>query len=414
MSGYIEDRWLKKRPNNKTGKRERTAIYGKCTRYRVKGIVGVKGRSFAVLQDAKAWLAHAQTDVRRGEFTDPRDGAINVKEYIESHWWPTRSGDPGTLERIEQRLRGHIIPHLGPLPLNSVGPEALRGWMKRLERDLGPPSIRLIWGTLSGVLQAAVEECRIARNPCRSHSSVKPPSAPAGRLEAWPRERVLTVREALPERYRVLIEIGAGLGLRQGEAFGLSLEDIDFTHEVIRVRRQVKIIGTRQCFAISKSKKLREVPLPSSVAVALRQHVDSWAPIGVTLPWGDPRPPETPAEGKYRKPKTCKLLVVTPQGAALNRNHFNSGVWKPALSDAGVIGEPKVVKGRRVWDQSREHGYHALRHFYASEQLEAGESIVSLAQWLGHSDPAFTLRKYAHFLPRAGAYGKAAIDTIFV
>ncbi|WUG99253.1 hypothetical protein OHB29_05800 [Streptomyces violaceus] len=24
--------------------------------------------------------------------------------------------------------------------------------------------------------------------------------------------------------------------------------------------------------------------------------------------------------------------------------------------------------------------------------LEAGESIVSLAKWLGHSDPAFTLR----------------------
>ncbi|MEW2348469.1 hypothetical protein AB0904_12435 [Streptomyces sp. NPDC006684] len=28
--------------------------------------------------------------------------------------------------------------------------------------------------------------------------------------------------------------------------------------------------------------------------------------------------------------------------------------------------------------------------------LEAGESIVSLAKWLGHSDPAFTLRTYTH------------------
>ena len=57
--------------------------------------------------------------------------------------------------------------------------------------------------------------------------------------------------------------------------------------------------------------------------------------------------------------------------------------------------------------------FHDLRHFYASEELEAGESIVSLARWLGHSDPGFTLRKYSHFLPRAGARGSAAIDAIF-
>ncbi|MGA5560874.1 hypothetical protein ACPCUV_06760 [Streptomyces platensis] len=38
---------------------------------------------------------------------------------------------------------------------------------------------------------------------------------------------------------------------------------------------------------------------------------------------------------------------------------------------------------------------------------------ISLARWLGHSDPGFTLRKYAHFLPRAGARGGAAIDAVF-
>ncbi|MCX4659540.1 integrase [Streptomyces uncialis] len=99
---------------------------------------------------------------------------------------------------------------------------------------------------------------------------------------------------------------------------------------------------------------------------------------------------------------------------AINRNYFNSYIWKPALTKAGVIGGlEQRADGQRVWEPSREHGFHALRHFYASEQLEAGESVVSLAQWLGHSDPGFTLRKYAHFLPRAGARGTAAIDALF-
>lgn len=50
----------------------------------------------------------------------------------------------------------------------------------------------------------------------------------------------------------------------------------------------------------------------------------------------------------------------------------------------------------------------ALRHICASEEREAGESVISLARWLGHFDPGFTLRKYSHFLPRAGARGAAA------
>jgi integrase len=58
-------------------------------------------------------------------------------------------------------------------------------------------------------------------------------------------------------------------------------------------------------------------------------------------------------------------------------------------------------------------GAHALRHTYASVQLEAGESIVSLARWLGHADPGFTLRTYTHFMPDAGTRGRAAMDAWF-
>ncbi|MGV4886452.1 tyrosine-type recombinase/integrase [Streptomyces viridosporus] len=149
-----------------------------------------------------------------------------------------------------------------------------------MEKDLGPTSIRLVWATLSGILQAAVEDRRLARNPCRA-STVRPPAAAPGRVEAWPPERVLAVRAALPERYRVLIEIGAGLGLRQGEAFGLAREDIDFDQDVVRIRRQVKMVRTKLCFALPKGRKVRDVPLPPSVAKALWRYIDLFAPVPV-------------------------------------------------------------------------------------------------------------------------------------
>lgn len=325
MAGYIEDRWLKKRANPKTGKRERTALYGKCTRYRVRGIPGVKDRSFDILHDAKTWLAQAQTDARRGEFVDPRDGAMTVKEYIETRWWPTQSGDPSTLERIEQRVRRHILPHLGSLPLNMLGTELLRSWKKKLEKDLGPASIRLVWSTLSGIAQAAVEDRRLARNPCRART-VRPPSPASGRVEVWTPERVLEVRQALPMRYQILATIGAGLGLRQGEAFGLGPDDIDFASEVVHVRRQVKMVRAKLCFALPKGRKVRDVPLPPSVAGALRRHMDAFAPVRVTLPWEDPTPPGTAVEAKRRRPRSYSLFTTGREHRAINRNYFNSYV----------------------------------------------------------------------------------------
>lgn len=62
---------------------------------------------------------------------------------------------------------------------------------------------------------------------------------------------------------------------------------------------------------------------------------------------------------------------------------------------------------------TREPRDDALEQLAEARDKETWGSINGLARWLGHSDPGFTLRKYSHFLPRAGARGSAAIDAIF-
>ncbi|MFE2533202.1 tyrosine-type recombinase/integrase, partial [Streptomyces sp. NPDC059371] len=52
--------------------------------------------------------------------------------------------------------------------------------------------------------------------------------------------------------------------------------------------------------------------------------------------------------------------------------------------------------------RGRVNGMHALRHFYASVLLDAGESVKALSEYLGHHDPGFTLRTYTHVMPRSG------------
>ena len=45
--------------------------------------------------------------------------------------------------------------------------------------------------------------------------------------------------------------------------------------------------------------------------------------------------------------------------------------------------------------------------------LAGGVSIKELAEYLGHSDPAFTLRVYAHMLPCSHDRARAVINERF-
>jgi integrase len=57
---------------------------------------------------------------------------------------------------------------------------------------------------------------------------------------------------------------------------------------------------------------------------------------------------------------------------------------------------------------------HALRHFYASVLIDAGESVKAAAEYLGHADPGFTLRVYAHLFPSSEALARRAVDGLFL
>ncbi len=62
---------------------------------------------------------------------------------------------------------------------------------------------------------------------------------------------------------------------------------------------------------------------------------------------------------------------------------------------------------QRVRRHFAKHGIrpltlHSARHTWATLALGAGKSIRWIADQLGHSDPALTLRIYAHVLPDEG------------
>lgn len=232
--------------------------------------------------------------------------------------------------------------------------------------------------------------------------SVRWPKRSDRRREAWSLQTSLRVRDVISERNRVAVVLGLGCGLRQGEVFGLSPDDIDDVKGVLHVRRQVQAISGRLYFALPKGGRTRAVDMPRSVADELKRHIEAFPPVEVELPWGRP--------GEDRPRRRCLLLLTTRFGNAVAVNTWNTNTWKPALAKAGIIA-PRA-KGAKPWqwEAAPRDGFHVLRHTYASMLLEAGESIVTVARWLGHSSPTITLSYYAHFMSEAGTKGRAMFD----
>jgi len=159
----------------------------------------------------------------------------------------------------------------------------------------------------------------------------------------------------------------------------------------LHIQRQVKRVRSQLVFGLPNNDKDRRVPLPHSVGAVLLAYTGEFATVSVTLPWEDPDSDEL-----VRVP----LVFTTPRRNAINRSDFNPKSWHQALTAVGIV-------------RSRATGMHALRCFYASALLDAGESIRALSTYLGHADPGFTLRIYTDLMPSSEDRTRKAIDDLF-
>ena len=348
-----------------------------------------RSKTFEREKEAKNYKTNVEADLLRGEYIDPTAGKVTFKTFA-TEYLDAQTND--STELVRSRLRLHVYPVLGGKRMNQIRPSTIQARL-RSTSHLAENYRRVIFEHVSTVLSAAVDDEVIRKNPCKA-ASVSRPRLESKKVKPWSAEWVAGVRRAVPDRYAVFVTIAAGLGLRQGEVFGLSPDDVDWLRGEVEVQRQVRVInGTKLVFALPKGGKARTVPLPSTVREDLAAYLAKFPAREVTLPWRQ-------VDGK---PVTARLVLTTPRGEqkALNRKNFNPNVWKPALEATGI-------------PSSRENGCHALRHFYASTLLDAGETIKAVSEYLGHSDPGFTLRTYTHLMPSSADRTRKAVDAAMV
>ncbi|MEV8096050.1 site-specific integrase [Kitasatospora sp. NPDC085879] len=301
-------------------------------------------KTYATKTDAEVRLSQIEADISRDVWSDPDAGCVNFGEYAE-RWLRERKLEETTRERYETVLRLHIAPVLGGRFVSEITAPRVRSWRSGLLESVGEPTVVKAYQMLRAIMNTAVDDELIKRNPCRikGADTYDVPERPVLTVQ-----EVFAVADAIGTRWRALVLLTAFTTLRFGELAALRRRDVDLEERLVRVRRnQAELYSGRLLDKAPKSAAgFRPVAFPSQIVPDLARHLETFSGPG--------------ADGH---------LFLGPRGGQLRRSNFRED-WVKAKAKAGV---------------SEDVHFHDLRHTGNTIASQNGASTRELMTRMGHS-----------------------------
>jgi integrase len=331
-------------------------------------------QTFDTKAEARRWQTEMRAQVQRGTWTDVRDGDELVSVFAD-RWLDGLDLAPGTVDSYRYGW-ARLKPTLGDLRLDQLRRPLLERTLAGLRRPDGQPlaaSTRAAThAVLAMLLKAAVDQGQLPSSPL---AGVRPPSVPRREVLVLDRAQLTRLLAKTDERWRPMLTVAVGTGLRQGELFGLRRQRVDFLRRTVAVEEQVTT-GKGRPPALTSTLKTpasrRRLPVPDAVTRALSQVLED-------------------------RPDADAFFLTPRTGSLWRRSHFNETVWKPTLEAAKL---------------PVELGFHVLRHTYASHLIAAGLHPRVIQARMGHASIVETMDTYGHLFPDGDDATRQALDQL--
>ncbi|MFI8311968.1 tyrosine-type recombinase/integrase [Streptomyces microflavus] len=349
---------------NKKGKRRTFGAVRKLPsgRYQARypgpdGVMRPAPDTFTTSRDADDWLAEKRTEIRRGDWQDPDAGAVDFREYA-LLWVKERRLSQTTEELYHRLLRLHILPAFEGLDLDQITAPRVRSWRsERLDTTGADTTVAKSYRLLKAILETAVEDELIRRNPCRIRGAGKETAAerPVATVD-----QVDALADVLGPRWRLMVFLGAYGPLRPEEQAELRRKDIDLDDLTVRVRKAAPELTTgKRAEGPTKSEAGRRlVVLPAFLRKDLRRHLDWYAEKG---PDG--------------------LLFVGEKGKPFRRSTFGRK-WRKARATVGLPENFRFYDLRHTGHTLTTRSGATLK----DTMVRAGQSTERAALIYQHSD----------------------------
>lgn len=194
-----------------------------------------------------------------------------------------------------------------------------------------------------------------------------------------PAEARQLLAAAQDDRLGALYSVALALGLRQGEALGLSWEDVDFESRRLHVRHGLQRIAGQLKLVEPKTRQSRRtIALPAIVVDALQHHKARQSQERLL------------AGTRWRE---TGLVFTSTIGTPIEVGNLRRSFWR-LLDKAGL---PRMR-------------FHDLRHSCASLLLVQGVPARVVMETLGYSNISITMDTYTHVLPELQRQAADAMD----
>lgn len=387
--GHIRDRWF----HVVDGKKVPTTRHGQGKRFQARYMAPdgrERTKSFTRKTDADRFLSSVEVDKMQGNWVDPAAGDITFEAFAR-RWMLEQPHKRSTRDLYEARLRRHIYPVFGTMPLSAIRPSTVKAWVSQLERTYAQNTARGIHQLARTIMLAAVSDRLLARSPFVGLSL--PQVWVDGARRPPTRSDIVGLVEGADRRIQAALMLMFGTGLRIGEVLGLEQEgSIDFLRKEVTVRQQLmQRGGTFWLDEPKTSESRRVVPVPAFACEAMAEHIATWPAPAMPLRWADPD------SGPAREFKP--IFTAQNKGGPLGRTTFDH---KLALAFDALPVRPSV-----------KITPHWLRHAYTTELLDAGIPLQAVMQWLGHRRQGITMRVYAHVGTEVADRARHVLDTLW-
>ena len=281
-----------------------------------------------------------------------------IKIWISNYIKP--SAKERTVIRYEQIIRTHIESKIGNIDVNDLTPIVLQSFVTELlntgniksGKGLSANFVNMVISVIQSSLKTA-HLIGIAKDYVAG--KIKRPKTIEKQVECF------TVQEQKKIEGYILnsgkdklfgIVLCLYTGLRIGELLSLQWNDIDLQKGLLIVSRSCHYANGRIVFDEPKTATSRRViPLPKQLLPKLK---------GI------------------KKNSNSEFVVSNKGNAVFVRSYQRS--FELLLKKLNIV----------------HHGFHSLRHTFATRALECGMDVKTLSEILGHKNPTVTLNRYAH------------------
>ena len=292
----------------------------------------------------------------------------------------------------KRKINNNIIPLIGKYSLNAIRTDSLQNVINTMfQNNYSRNSILSVKGILTKSFKWAKKNKYIRENPALElemplRTAVPKKGVTRKKVREYLNKDVIDdLFRRFPEGHpcHIPLILGYRCGLRLGEAFAVTWEDINFKDGTLTINRQIQFDEETNRFFISPPKynSYRTIPLDESTLELLKRTQDQ-------------QKKSKQLYGEY----WTKLYISDDH--YVNENGEGKEIHFINIRENGTLIRPQSIKHvsriMRLKFNHPEWDFHSLRHTHCADLIDSGLSPAVVKTLMGHKNIETTLDIYDH------------------